>query len=72
MICAQLDAALVERDWRWNCQRSFEVTLGGGLAELFFIDTNPAVQEYYDKPWANFTGTALICILLMHAHMQSH
>ena len=52
----QLDATLVERDWRWNCHRSFEMTLGEGLVELFFIDTNPAVQTYYDRPWANFTG----------------
>lgn len=52
----QLDANLVERDWRWNCQRSFEMSLGGGMAELFFIDTNPFVQKYYDRPWANFTG----------------
>ena len=32
------------------------MTLGEGLVELFFIDTNPAVQKYYDRPWANFTG----------------
>ena len=55
-LWAQLDATLVERDWRWNCQRSFEMTMGGGLAELFFIDTTPAVQKYYERPWANFTG----------------
>ena len=52
----QLDAEVVNRDWRWNCQRTFERRLGGGLAELFFIDTSPAVQKYYNQPWANFTG----------------
>ena len=57
----QLDATLVERDWRWNCRRSFELKLGKGLLELFFIDTNPAVQKYYDRPWANFTGTGSTC-----------
>ena len=46
----------MNRDWRWNCQRAFEKQLGGGLAELFFIDTSPAVQKYYKQPWANFTG----------------
>ena len=59
VVSVQLDASLVERDWRWNCQRSFEMTIGRGLAELFFIDTNPAVRKYYDRPWANFTGTCL-------------
>ena len=58
-VLLQLDASLVGRDWRWNCQRSFEITIGRGLAELFFIDTNPAVKKYYDRPWANFTGTCL-------------
>lgn len=52
----QLDAEVVNRDWRWNCQRTFERRLGGGVAELFFIDTSPAVQKYYNQPWANFTG----------------
>ena len=52
----QLDAEVVDRDWRWNCQRTFERRLGGDMAELFFIDTSPAVKKYYDQPWANFTG----------------
>ena len=52
----QLDAEVVNRDWRWNCQRTVERRLGGGMAELFFIDTSPAVQKYYSQPWANFTG----------------
>ena len=59
VLLLQLDANLVARDWRWNCKRTFEMSIGGGLADLFFIDTNPFVQKYYEQPWANFTGMLL-------------
>ncbi len=71
LFWVQLDATLVERDWRWNCQRSFEMTLGEGLVELFFIDTNPAVQKYYDRPWANFTGMSPYLFLSLPLFNQS-
>ncbi|EIE18858.1 Metallo-dependent phosphatase, partial [Coccomyxa subellipsoidea C-169] len=43
-------------DWRWNCERTFQMHLAGGDVEFFFIDTSPFVQKYYYTPWANFTG----------------
>ena len=64
----QLDAEVVNRDWRWNCQRTFERRLGGGVAELFFIDTSPAVQKYYNQPWANFTGGATSFLAMNYTH----
>ena len=71
----QLDANLVARDWRWNCQRTFEMSIGGGLADLFFIDTNPFVEKYYEQPWANFTGMLLPFMAspsaCMHACMRT-
>lgn len=67
----QLGASLGKRDWRWHCDRSYEVRLAGGRVHLFFIDTNPFVQRYYQTEWANFTGAArqhdseLWCLLLL-------
>ncbi|KAK9918475.1 hypothetical protein WJX75_004346 [Coccomyxa subellipsoidea] len=52
----QMHMNLAERDWRWNCDRSFHMRLAGGDVDLFFIDTSPFVQKYYSTPWANFTG----------------
>ena len=54
--CAQLDAALVAADARWHLQRSYQVRLAGGRAELFFFDTCPFVQKYYEAEWADRVG----------------
>jgi len=53
---AQLDAALVAADARWHLQRSYQLRLGGGRAELFFFDTSPFVQKYYETRWAARVG----------------
>lgn len=69
----ELDVGLVERDWRWHCQRTFQLSLGGGGAgagsgsaavqatgaDLFFIDTTPFIQPYYDTDWAGNKGGLL-------------
>jgi len=55
-LSVQLDVALWEQDWRWHCERSFMLTLGNGVADLFFIDTNPAISDYQTAVFANNTG----------------
>lgn len=52
----QLDVALWEQDWRWHCERSFMLTLGNGVADIFFIDTNSAIKDYQTSAFANNTG----------------
>ena len=52
----QLDVALWEQDWRWHCERSFTLTLGDGVVDLFFIDTNPGIKDYQTAVFANNTG----------------
>ncbi|KAK9807654.1 hypothetical protein WJX72_005515 [[Myrmecia] bisecta] len=52
----QLSLELVKRDARWNLERSYQLTLGGGQAEIFFIDTTPYIEDYYSEPWAGFVG----------------
>ncbi len=32
------------------------LTLGNGVADLFFIDTNPAISDYQTAVFANNTG----------------
>ena len=54
--CAQLDAALVTADARWHLQRAYQLPLAGGRAELFFFDTSPFVQKYYQTAWADRVG----------------
>lgn len=55
----QLNVALWEQDWRWHCERSFMLTLGNGVADLFFLDTNPAISDYQTAVFANNTGGIL-------------
>lgn len=55
----QLDVALWEQDWRWHCERSFTLTLGDGMVDLFFIDTNPGIKDYQTAVFANNTGGIL-------------
>ncbi|KAL3818510.1 hypothetical protein ACJIZ3_004415 [Penstemon smallii] len=42
---AQLSPALRKMDNRWHCKRNFIV--GAGYADIFFIDTNPFVNDYF-------------------------
>ena len=53
----QLSAELARRDWRWFCRRSFKRSLAGGALDIFFFDTAPFVQYYYDRSWAANPGT---------------
>jgi hypothetical protein len=46
----------VAADARWHLQRSYQLRLGGGRAELFFFDTSPFVQKYYETRWAERVG----------------
>ncbi|KAK9826179.1 hypothetical protein WJX81_004719 [Elliptochloris bilobata] len=52
----QLDTALVAADARWHLQRSYQLVMAGGRVDLFFIDTSPFVQKYYDTEWADRIG----------------
>lgn len=52
----QMDLALTQRDWRWNLQRKYTVSLGQWDADIFFIDTTPFVADYRAQPWAQLPG----------------
>ena len=54
--CLQLSKRLTERDWRWRCERWYQVSLSQGQVDLFFIDTSPFLQQYWDVPWAHNPG----------------
>ena len=43
-------------DARWHLQRAYQLPLAGSRAELFFFDTSPFVQKYYETAWANRIG----------------
>ena len=43
-------------DARWHLQRAYQLSLAGGRAELFFFDTSPFVQKYYETAWADRIG----------------
>lgn len=45
---AQLSSYLREIDSRWLCLRSFVVN--AEVAEIFFVDTTPFVEEYFSSP----------------------
>ena len=52
----QLDIGLRERDHRWHCARSFERQHRQQEIEIFFIDTNPAIEGYQTAPFADNKG----------------
>jgi len=52
----QLDVRLAARDARWHCERWYSLSLLGGAADVFFIDTSPGVAEYQAAPWAGNPG----------------
>ncbi|XP_010553448.1 PREDICTED: purple acid phosphatase 7-like [Tarenaya hassleriana] len=45
---AQLSDALVKKDKRWLCRRSFVLVTTKGLVDFFFVDTTPFVNKYYN------------------------
>ncbi|CAM8881993.1 unnamed protein product [Rhodiola kirilowii] len=47
-VMAQLSPVLTRKDSRWLCKRSF--ILSSGVAEFFFVDTNPFVEKYFTNP----------------------
>ena len=47
----EIDPALRQRDWRWIADRYYNVRVTDDL-ELFFVDTSPFIQEYYNYSWA--------------------
>ena len=53
----QLDVGLRTRDPRWHCERTFEISLGDGKAEIFFIDTSPFIEAYRNVSWFGQVGT---------------
>ncbi len=61
MFCApQLDVGLRTRDPRWHCARTFQVPLGDGKAEIFFIDTSPFIDAYRNESWFNQEGVSAV------------
>ncbi|QDZ20943.1 metallophosphoesterase [Chloropicon primus] len=48
----QLEPSLRERDWRWFCDRYYTYAPSKDV-ELFFLDTNPFIKEYYNYSWAH-------------------
>ena len=63
MSVLQLDIRLVERDWRWHCERFYSLPLARSMftttqVEIFFIDTNPALPEYHEARWAERPGVS--------------
>lgn len=55
-----MDVALRTRDPRWHCERTFELSLGEGKADIFFIDTSPFIEAYYNYSWAGQLGKGLL------------
>ncbi|XP_057514488.1 purple acid phosphatase 3-like [Actinidia eriantha] len=47
-VLAQLSPNLRKIDKRWLCVRNY--ALKSGFADLFFIDTNPFVNKYFEQP----------------------
>eukprot|EP00891_Asterochloris_glomerata_P006092 jgi/Astpho2/6092/gw1.00084.65.1_t len=52
----QLDIGLWKRDHRWHCARTFERQHRQQEIEIFFIDTNPAIEAYQTAPFADNKG----------------
>lgn len=44
------------RDPRWHCERTFQLALGDGKAEIFFIDTSPFIEDYRNVSWFDQEG----------------
>jgi len=52
----QLGTELVQRDWRWFCQRQYKLSFDSAGVDMFFIDTSPMILEYRDLDWAEYKG----------------
>lgn len=55
----QLGPRLVERDGRWHCQRSFQLSFPQVDVDIFFMDTSAFRSSYRDAAWASFPGGLL-------------
>ena len=55
-LMLQLSWALGQQDNRWFCERSYQKILAKGKVEMFFYDTCPFVERYYQKTWASNIG----------------
>lgn len=48
----QLNMSLTNLDPRWHCERAYTHKAAGGRVELFFLDTSPFIQRYYNNSGA--------------------
>ena len=55
----QLGAELPERDWRWNCERSYTKRFLDDVVEIFFVDTSTFISAYRNVSWAKYDGGIL-------------
>ncbi|KAK4436796.1 Purple acid phosphatase 3 [Sesamum alatum] len=55
---AQLSPLLRKRDRRWNCYRSY--TVRAGFLQIFFVDTSPFKDKYFDKGPNKFNWTGVL------------
>lgn len=57
----QLGDSLHRRDTRWNLpDRNYVKSFGGGLLDVFFIDTNPWIDEYRNTEWSPWNKNILL------------
>ncbi|EPS68458.1 hypothetical protein M569_06313, partial [Genlisea aurea] len=65
-VAAQLSPALRKIDSRWLCMRSFIVNTE--IAELFFVDTSPFVNEYFveEEHTYDWSGITPVTIYVTH------
>jgi tartrate-resistant acid phosphatase type 5 len=59
----ELTGSLQARDGRWYCERNYVKSFGGGLLDVFFIDTSPMIMEYRNddqwNEWNKYKGGVL-------------
>ena len=72
--CVQLSWELAARDKRWFRQRSFQKSFADGRVDMFFYDTVPFVQRYYQEKWATNIGRCnpwfLCCLYTLRPAMR--
>lgn len=59
VMALQLGPRLVERDRRWHCQRTYQLSFPQVGADIFFMDTSAFRASYRDSSWAAFPGGLL-------------
>lgn len=58
-LLVQVGSSIRVHDTRWHCARQYTQTLLNGVIELFYIDTSPFIQSYYETSWAKYKGGLL-------------